>query len=164
MPGHHMTHKDALIWVNSLLAECCIPNQICGGLAAYGYGVKRDIHDIDMFVPAACYQQAVSLCREHMTKPSSRYVEQGWDVTYFQCVFGGVKVEVGNAEGVQIQCRTSTEWHPLTIDFECSNLTVVLGVEIPLMPVHQLIAYKTLLGREVDVQDIHDLQGLTSKK
>ena len=86
-------------------------------------------------------------------------------MTYFQCQFAETKVEVGNADGVRVQGSSHSEWHTLVIDFSESVLVDVLGVLVPLMPLplDQLIVYKSVLGRVVDLQDIHNIQNGAQK-
>ena len=43
------------------------------------------------------------------------------------------------------------------IDFSRSESSVILGVEVPVMPQAQLVAYKRALGREVDRLDLEEL-------
>lgn len=44
-------HDSSAQWIVGLLRDKEIPFQICGGLAAKGYGAERELYDINLFVP-----------------------------------------------------------------------------------------------------------------
>ncbi|EGR0521259.1 MazG-related protein, partial [Vibrio cholerae] len=51
------------------------------------------------------------------------------------------------------------EWYELHTNFERSVSCEYLGVVVPTIPVDDLVAYKRVLGREVDWIDIQELTG-----
>ncbi|HAS3609279.1 TPA: MazG-related protein, partial [Vibrio cholerae] len=53
----------------------------------------------------------------------------------------------------------SDEWYELHTNFERSVSCEYLGVVVPTIPVDDLVAYKRVLGREVDWIDIQELTG-----
>ncbi len=54
----------------------------------------------------------------------------------------------------------SENWGPLLhTNFERSVSGEYLGVVVPTIPVDDLVAYKRVLGREVDLIDIQELTG-----
>lgn len=152
-------HQAALKWIVELLRERDIPFLICGGLAATGYGSKRDLHDIDLFVPSAYFQDVVVAGKHFISKPATHYREEGWDLNYVQFKYGGVKVEVGNADGAQIYNTRAQMWVNLAIDFTRHEIVKVLGIDVPLMLREDLIKYKSLLSRPVDLEDIEVIRG-----
>lgn len=91
---------------------------------------------------------------DYVSKPARRYREEGWDLEYVQFMYRTVKVEVGNAEGARIFDAGSGQWVALHIDFAQTCYAEVLGVEVPLMKVEDLIRYKKILDRPVDREDI----------
>lgn len=48
-------------------------------------------------------------------------------------------------------------WHEAAVDYEASERLNVLGVEVPIMPREQLLAYKHRLDRPVDRADVRGL-------
>ncbi|MEJ2446143.1 MAG: hypothetical protein P8Y42_22285 [Exilibacterium sp.] len=152
-------HRKAFEWIVGLVREKDIPFLICGGLAAIGYGAERDLHDIDLFVPGEAFEKIVEAGKDFISKPAGHYREAGWDLDYVQFIYGGVKVEVGSAEGVLIQNAHTRTWVNLEIDFSRRDLVTVFGIPVPLMVREDLIGYKSLLSRPVDRADIEAIRG-----
>ncbi|MCG8429030.1 MAG: hypothetical protein MI754_16865 [Chromatiales bacterium] len=156
-------HKEALQWITGLLNDRQIPFLICGGLAAIGYGSTRALNDIDLFVPDEYFDEVVKAGEDYLSKPAKRYCEQGWDLEYVQFIYAGVKIEIGRAEGVRILDAKSREWVSLAVDFSRMQLGTVLDIEVPLMMRDDLLRYKAVLGRPVDLQDIEAIKASSLK-
>jgi hypothetical protein len=138
----------------SLLRDRNIPFLICGGLAARGYGSQRDLHDIDLFVPGEHFSSVVRAGQQFISKAAAHRQEEGWDLTYVQFKYEGVKVEVGNADGAQIFDVQNRTWVALNIDFSRYETVHLFGLELPLMLKEDLVWYKALLSRPVDIEDV----------
>ena len=151
-------HQLAAQWIVGLLRDRNIPFQICGGLAAKGYGADRELNDIDLFVPSEHFAAVVQAGQAYISKPATHYCEEGWDLTYVQFMYEGVKVEVGNADGAQIFDAASQAWAPLNIDFARYETVNLLGLALPLILSEDLIRYKSVLSRPVDIDDIHAMR------
>ena len=147
-------HHLAVQWIVGLLRDRNIPFLICGGLAAKGYGSERDLNDIDLFVPGECFWSVVEAGQEYVSKAAAHRREEGWDLTYVQFKYEGVKVEVGNADRAQIFDAQNRTWVALNIDFSRYDTVHLLGLELPLMLKEDLIWYKSLLSRPVDIEDV----------
>ena len=151
-------HQFAAKWIVGLLRDRNIPYQICGGLAAKGYGAERELNDIDLFVSREHFDAVVQAGQAYISKPATHYCEEGWDLTYVQFMYEGVKVEVGNADGAQIFDAASQAWVPLNIDFARYETVNLLGLELPVMLKSDLIRYKSVLSRPVDIDDIRAIR------
>lgn len=151
-------HQLAAQWIEGVLRNRNIPFQICGGLAAKGYGSERALNDIDLFVPSEHFLTVVQAGQANISKPATHYCEEGWDLTYVQFKYEGIKVEAGNAEGAQIFDAASQAWVPLNIAFDRYETASLLGLELPLMLKEDLIRYKSVLSRPVDIDDIRAIR------
>lgn len=154
-------HQVAVQWIVGLLRDRNIPFLICGGLAARGYGSERDLNDIDLFVPGEHFSSVVQAGQEFISKAATHYREEGWDLTYVQFKYEGVKVEVGNADGPRIFDAGSQVWIPLNVDFSRYKTVRLLGLELPLMLKEDLVRYKSVLSRPVDIEDIRAIREST---
>lgn len=151
-------HQVAAQWIVGLLRDRNIPFQICGGLAAKGYGSERDLNDIDLFVPGEHFSSVVQAGQEFVSKAAVHRQEEGWDLAYVQFKYEGIKVEVGSADGPRIFDVGSETWVPLNIDFSRYATVHLLGLELPLMLKEDLIQYKSALSRQVDIEDIRAIR------
>lgn len=151
-------HHLAAQWIVELLRDQNIPFLICGGLAAQGYGSERALNDIDLFVPGECFSAVVQAGQEFVSKAAAHRQEEGWDITYVQFKYEGIKVEVGNADGPQIFDVGKANWVPLDIDFSRYATVRLLGIDLPLMLKDDLVKYKSALSRPVDIEDIRAIR------
>ncbi|ROQ18674.1 hypothetical protein EDC38_2902 [Marinimicrobium koreense] len=147
-------HHLAAQWIVGLLRDRNIPFLICGGLAAKGYGSERDLYDIDLFIPGEHFSSVVKAGHEFVSKAAAHRQEEGWDLTYVQFKYEGIKVEVGSADGPKIFDASSEAWVLLNIDFSRYESAHLLGLDLPLMLKEDLIYYKSLLSRPVDIEDV----------
>ncbi|MCL7931310.1 nucleotidyltransferase [Halomonas llamarensis] len=154
-------HQLAAQWIVGLLKDRNIPFQVCGGLAAKGYGAVRALNDIDLFVPGEHFAAVAQVGQAYISKPAAHRCEEGWDLTYVQFKYEGIKVEVGNAEGAHILDAASQTWVPLDIAFDRYETVELLGLVLPLMLKEDLIRYKSMLARPVDIDDIRAICGRT---
>lgn len=153
-------HHLAAQWIVTLLRERNVPFLICGGLAAKGYGAERDLHDIDLFVPGEYFSSVVQAGQEFVSKAAAHSQEGGWDVTYVQFKYEGIKVEVGSADGARIFDAGSEAWVPLDIDFARYTTVTLWGLGLPLMLRDDLVRYKSALSRPVDIEDVRAIRGI----
>ena len=155
-------HKLAAEWIVGLLIDRNIPFLICGGLAAQGYGSERDLNDIDLFVPGEHFSSVVQAGQEFVSKSAAHRNEEGWDLTYVQFKYEGIKVEVGSADNPRIFEASNQTWIPLSIDFSRLATVRLLGLDLPLMLREDLVRYKTALSRPVDIEDVRAITGRES--
>jgi len=149
--------KDALIWIINILENKNIPYQIVGGLAARLHGVKRPLADIDFDIPNECAQGLADFLLPYVSKPLKRYQEELWDIDYFQVIYKGQKIEFGCEPGAKIFDRKNNIWIDLNTDFKNSVEVMFEGKKLMVMPVKELIRYKSILDREVDQIDVSEL-------
>ena len=154
-------HQIATQWIVGLLGDRDVPYLICGGLAAKGYGSERELNDIDLFVPGEHFSSVVQAGQEYISKAATHYREEGWDLTYVQFKYEGVKVEVGSADDPQIYDAGRQAWVPLDIDFSRYLTVRLLGLELTLMLKEDLVRYKLALSRPVDIQDVRAIREST---
>lgn len=149
--------KVALNWLKSLLESESVEYQIVGGLAATIHGGSREIADIDLYIHNSDANKILARVAPYISKPLTHYSEYGWDLEYFQLVYQNQKIEIGLALNTKIQSSLDGSWHQLEIDFSNSVAKSYQGIELQVIPVHQLVEYKRILGREVDLIDIQQL-------
>jgi hypothetical protein len=149
----------ALEWIVCEAKRHKLPYQVVGGLAALAHGGSRPLHDIDLYMPFGSPHWAdfiVSISAYIVWGPKN-VVDGQWNLTYLKINYFGQKIEIGDSADIKIQNGKSGGWVEQAIDYESSVFKSVLGCQINVMPIDQLVAYKAILGRDVDLQDIREL-------
>ncbi len=147
----------ALEWIEDRLHHAGCLRLYCGGLAVQAYGGTRPLNDIDLFVPHADFAPLVHDLRDYIRKPALRQREAGWDLTYVQFVYDGIKIEIGSDDHPLIQNGATGNWCALEIEYDAAEWRRVANCTIPVMARSQLIAYKSVLQRDVDLVDIGEI-------
>ena len=150
--------KVALKWLKGLLDAESIEYQIVGGLAATVHGGSREIADIDLYIHSSDANKLLAHVSQFISKPLTRYTEYGWDLEYFQLVYQNQKIEIGLSQNTKIQSALDSSWYQLEIDYSASVEKHYEGIVLSVIPVHHLLEYKRILGREVDLIDIRELR------
>ncbi|ASP38487.1 hypothetical protein CHH28_07285 [Bacterioplanes sanyensis] len=158
---HSDTERDrriaaALGWLLTQLDT--VPYSVCGGLAAMAYGSQRALNDIDLFVPEIEFHAMAAKCQPYISRPAARYQGEGWDLEYLQLIVDGIKIEIGNPKDTYIFNVQLNEWQPLLIDFDAVDTHRLFGHNLSVMRQADLVAYKSVLQRDVDVQDIKQMK------
>jgi hypothetical protein len=154
------TVKVALQWLDDILTSQHVPYQIVGGLAATLHGGSREVADIDLYIDRDDADKVLSQVAAYISKPLRHYIEGSWNLEYFQLIYQSQKIEIGLSPGTKIWSSEKVAWQELTTDFSASVMKGYLGIEVPVIPIDDLIAYKRILGREVDHIDVHQLSQL----
>jgi|APGre2960657373_1045057.scaffolds.fasta_scaffold02360_8 hypothetical protein len=139
---------DGLKWIVGVLNRFGIDYQITGGLAAFWYGSKREIYDIDLEVSDSDVYRLSEICREHIIYGPERYVDEHFDLLLMTLKYRDQLIDVCGIDNMSI--RGLRQMVDLRSAVNIGGYRVVgLG---------DLIAYKKLLGREVDLIDIGFLE------
>lgn len=153
-----MQELPALNWIVDYLEMYGIPYLVCGGLAAKAYGSSRALADIDIYVPHDYITQVSEMGKEYITFGPDHHVGEKWDLIYVQFERGGQKIEIGSDRECKIFNSRSGEWHQKVINFERYSVISLYGKPIRVMAKDDLISYKTILSREVDLEDIRQIR------
>ena len=150
-------HACALRWIVGELRALGVPFQAVGGLAAFAYGARRPLADLDFYVPEARLTDVARAVHPYVVRPPSPYRDEWWDLTFMKLLYGESEIELAGAERARYLGRADRVWRSAEIDFSAAVELPVMGTVIPVMPRAQLIAYKKQLDRQVDRQDIEEI-------
>ena len=148
---------NALKWLKSVLNRHQVPFQIVGGLAARIYGGTRPVADIDLYIPHEKVSLILPDVEPFIKKPFKHDVEEAWDLEYFQLIYADQKIEIALSPGTKIYNKFTGSWVEITTDFSTSIMGFYEGIELPIIPPKELIDYKSILAREVDLIDIEEV-------
>lgn len=117
------------------------------------------MHDIDLYMPFGDPRWTGFLTdiEAYVVWGPDSVIEGAWDLSYLKIVYHGQKIEIGDSADLRIKDVKTGEWIEQAIDYKSSVSKSVLGCKIDVMPMDQLVAYKKILGRDVDQHDIREL-------
>jgi len=150
--------KIALEWLKAVCDSKQVEFQIVGGLAATIHGGSREVADIDLYIQKSDVERILPQLSCYISRPLTHYIEGSWDLEYLQLIYKSQKIEIGLFPGTKIKSSKNGLWYELQTDFSKSVLKSYWGVEVPVISISSLIAYKRILGREVDLIDIQELE------
>lgn len=134
-----------------------IPFMVVGGLAARSYGATRPLVDIDFYIPGDRFTDLVPAVADHIVFGPKPLTGAGWDLVFMKLELEGRVVEVGDGSDVRVRGGAEEPWIDVSVDFERVDHRRIFGVEVPVMRRADLVAYKRLLGRDVDLRDLAEL-------
>jgi hypothetical protein len=138
----------ALKWIVGKLDGFRVEYQFTGGLAAYLYGSKREIYDIDIEVRDSVVWFLADECNDYVVYGPCRYLDDNFDLLLMTLDYGGQLIDVCGVDNMSI--RGSRQ----VIDFSESCIVSLFGMDMKLCRKEDLVVYKKLLGRDVDLVDV----------
>lgn len=148
----------ALRWVCGLLDASGIPFQVTGDVAAAAHGATRPIRSVELFVAAEHVPALLRAAEEHVVDYPWRRMDEAWDRVTLSLSHDGTTIDVCVIEAARFKEAATGAWRDAGIDIMSSVLLRVLEVDAPVMPLAQLLDRKRRLDREVDRQDIRDIE------
>ena len=147
----------ALEWIVTLFTSNSIDYLLVGGAAAYFYGSKRLIHDIDFYADLKDLEKINDLLNEYITQKPMYYKDEYWDITFMKLFYQDQQIEIGDIHNCFIYDKKKNIWVKQLIDLQ--NFTEIKSgnITVKVMNKEQLIAYKNILGRKVDIIDIQNI-------
>ena len=149
---------SALRWVCGLLDASGIPFQLAGDVAAAAHGATRPIRSVELFIAAEHVPALLRAAAEHVVNYPWRRLDEAWDRVALSLSYEGMPIEVCVLETARFQEAATGAWRAANMDTTASVTLRIRGVEAPVMPRAQLLAQKRLLDREIDRQDVHDIE------
>jgi hypothetical protein len=139
-----------------ILDEAGACYQFTGGFAGNLHGSRWPLHDLDVDVARGDLPRLAELLRPYTTRPLGRYVDDEFELWLLRAEVEGVAIDVSQAE--EAYARVGGRRVPLGTRLELRQRLPVLDLEVWVQPLGELIAYKELLGRSADVDDLRALQ------
>jgi len=156
---------QALGWIVSLLNRYSISYQICGGMAAKAYGATRPLVDIDIYAAlqdSPHFQLFMDEVQLYIVREFAPHLSASWDILYMALNYQGMWIEIAESTtNPRFYNHRDGRWEEQRIDFAASTLILLYGVEVAIMPKDELLAYKSMLVREVDHLDIIDMTAVS---
>lgn len=149
--------NQALAWLVKKFEKHHIPFQIVGGLAAKAYGSKREVVDIDMYIPHKYFKKFPKELKKFIVWGPKHFKDNCWDVIFLRIIYEDQKIEIADAKSSKIYDKKIKKWICIDIDFSDSVIKKVFEMNVPVIPKQKLIKYKKILSREVDILDLKEI-------
>jgi hypothetical protein len=150
--------ERAFKWIVNILQKRQIPFQISGGLAARTYGSMRALFDIDIAIPDSRMPELLPEVGAYVTFGPDREKGATWDLLLLSLKYQDVGIDIAGEATVRVFDRTRHRWVSLGGVIFPPEMKKVYGVVVPVMAIEELIAYKKILMRDVDIVDIEAIQ------
>ena len=148
--------ESAFKWIITILREHQIPFVITGGLAARAYGATRPLYDIDIDIPEGRFPDILPDVQARVVTGPAHYADEHWDLYAMTLNFNGTNIDISGAQSAKAFDAKSGTWVPCPTDLSQTETHEIFGISVPVMAKDNLIAYKRLVGRPTDLQDIEE--------
>lgn len=149
--------KTALIWIINILQRHDIPFQITGGLAARAYGAVRELADIDIDIPEDKFELIIKEVEPYIVCGPDYFKDDCWNIYLLSLRYKDQDIDLGGAYHTSIYDQKNKTWIKLVTDFSAIEYKEIMGVKLPVIAREELIAYKKILARPVDLLDIQQM-------
>lgn len=150
--------EKAFQWIVGLLQKHNIPFQIKGGLASRLYGVDRELADIDISIPEDRFDELLPGIKDFIKSGPEQYLDEEWDIKLITLKYEGQYIDIAGAYEKKNFDKVNQKWVSTPSDFTTSVYMDVYGLKVPVIAKGDLMAYKKLILRDVDIIDIKALE------
>lgn len=150
--------QAGFLWITQLLKQFDIPYQIAGGLAARVYGSKRELADIDIDIPHSGFSRILDSVKAYIVYGPTGYKDDHWDLYVMTLCYQEQEIDLTSTDNVKIFNSLTGEWELLETELSKACRMEIMGINVPVIPKYDLLSYKKMLRRPVDLLDIDDIQ------
>ena len=155
--------KSALIWIIHILKRLHIPFQISGGLAAIAYGAYRPLEDIDIDIPEEYFPLIKAEVKDFILYESAQYKDETWDLMLMTLNYKGQLIDLSSALHTKIYNKNTKEWEDFPTNFSKSEIKKCFGLDVPVISKDELLSYKKIIARPIDLIDIEQIEMCNGK-
>lgn len=149
--------KSAFVWIINILQKNEIPFQVKGGFASQLYGVKRELADIDISIPENRFDELLPDIKDFIKYGPEQYLDEEWDIKLITLKYKGQNIDIAGAFEKKNFDKKNNKWVNTPSNFDTSVQMDVYGLKVPVISKEDLLAYKKLILRDVDIFDIEAL-------
>lgn len=149
--------ESAFKWIINIIQKHKIPFQIKGGLASNLYGAKRELADIDISISEDRFDELLSDVKDFIKYGPEQYLDEEWDIKLMTLKYKYQNIDIAGAFEKKNFDKVNSKWIATPSNFENSVYMDVYGLNVSIIAKEDLIAYKKLILRDVDIFDIEAL-------
>lgn len=147
----------ALFRVLDVLDELGVPFVATGGLAGNLHGSAWPLHDLDFDVAGSALPALASRFQDAVVFGPAPFRDEEFALELLTLELDGVGVDFSAAESVMLVAPDGGAV-PRPTRLDAADQRSIAGRPIPVMPLADLIAYKRIIGRERDVEDLEAMR------
>lgn len=151
------SYEKTLKWIIRILKRKKIKFNILGGLASYAYGSKRMLVDIDLYMKNEDFQKILPNVKDYITEAPHFSKSKNWECFYMELEKDKIIIEIGGDKGCKFRNLKTKKWCNFSKGLFNPTFKKVFGLNLPIIPKKDLIAYKRKLMRGVDIIDLNNL-------
>lgn len=151
-PDHH----EAVSILLACLDDAGIWYRASGGLAGNIHGSRWPLHDIDIDVRAGEWERVLTALADYIDTPPRPYEDDEFRLILADATIQGIHVDISQLEGAFV--RHLGGWHSLPDDPSRRALQAWSDFAIWTIPLEDLIAYKAMIGRVADLEELRRLR------
>jgi hypothetical protein len=151
--------KRALDWFVPLLNSRQIPFHVTGGLAAYLYGARRPVNDIDVDMPASHINSLITVVPEYVESTPARCRDATWDLYVATINFEGQLIDLAADEAAFIHNKSTGTWDPLAINLRDVVWIDAFGHRLPVQNPRDLVSYKEKIAYD-ESKHLYDIEAV----
>ncbi len=156
-PSSAMKNTGAAFhWIIDILERHRLTYRISGGLAARVYGATRALADIDIEIDDADIPKIVEDVKPFVIFGPARYKDENWELELMTLKYDEQEIDIAGANAKIFNQQTQS-WESCSSDLSTVEMKEVFGRIVPVELKDSLLAYKTKIGRAVDIEDIRQL-------
>ncbi|WP_131774993.1 MazG-related protein [Legionella anisa] len=146
--------KDALVWITNILQRHNISFQVAGGLATRAYGSTRELADIDIDIAESDFDKIKEEVHSFITFGPDQFKDEHWDLLLMSLNYHGQVIDISGAHRTKIYNIENHSWEVVHTDFSRVNHRKIYDLMVPVIAPEELIAYKKILSRPIDLIDL----------
>jgi len=146
--------NDPADWIIGILKEYKIPYRISGGFAARIYGSRRSLADIDIEIPDSKFNEIIPEIKPYIKIGPKQFKDKQMDTYGLSMEYKGQIIDISGTETEKLFDVRKDNWVKSKIDLSKVIKRKVYGKIVNVIRKEDLIAYKQMIRRKVDIEDI----------
>lgn len=147
---------EALRWVVDILKNNNVSFQLTGGFAAKLYGSTRELADIDIDIEENGFEKIFDEVKDYIIYGPKQYKDSNWDLMLMTLKYKNQIIDIAGEE--KIFDHEKKVWIQQRLDFTNGTYFTMYDLNVPVIPEEKLINYKKKINREVDIEDVKELE------
>lgn len=150
--------REAFMWIVGILEKYDVPYRISGGFAARVYGAKRRLADIDIEIPDRRFKEILPEINKYIKEGPKRFKDKQMNTYGLSMEYKKQVIDLSGTGSEVLFDSLKKKWVKSKIDLSKVAKKKVYGKVVNVIRKKDLIAYKNMIRRDVDILDIEAIR------